>query len=194
MVDRCSGAAKAQGGVTAAADPSAKRTPGLYIDLGTATDHQITKIRPTNASGARITGNGSILFPYRARLAIPRATAQTLAKSRQPVFYFYFENDDGKVGDFGTAATFAAQSPAEFSLLRLKAKDGQREMVIGKVNGFGASTGFDPKEAIQFSTDEIGDGVFSVRTNQMLEPGDYGFVLQGAKGAYRVYDFQIPAG
>lgn len=191
MVDRCTGSPKAQGAVAAASDPAVKRAPGLYIDAGTSTAHRLDKIRPINASGARISGNGSLLFPAKAKLAIPRAAAQTVAGSARPTFYFYFETDDVKVGDFGTFSTRAVQSPSEFTLVRFKQKDGQREMVIGKASPFGAKEGIDPKESIQFSFDEIGDGIFMATPLASLATGDYGFVLQGEKGAFRIYDFQI---
>lgn len=191
MVDRCTGSTKAQGAFAASSDPSAKRSPGLYIDFGNAEAHRLEKIRPIHASGARMTGNGSILFPFKAKLAVPRAAARTVAGSAKPNFYFYFETDDAKVGDFGTLSTHAVQSPSEFTLVRFKQKDGQREMVIGKLNPFGAKEGIDPKESMQFSFEEIGDGIFSATTLNALAAGDYGFVLQGEKGAYRIYDFQV---
>lgn len=191
MVDRCLGATKAQGAVSATSDPSAKRTPGLYIDQGRESAHQLIKIRPTMASGGKVTGNGSLIFPFRVKLAVPRAAAQTVAASTQPKFYFYFEADDGKVGDFGTSATASAQSPTEFSLIRFKAKDGQREMVVGKQQVFGASIGMDPKDAVQFSVEEIGDNIFAVTTAAALLPGQYAFVLKAGSDAYRIYDFSV---
>lgn len=191
MVDRCLGSVKAQGAVASASDPTAKRTPGLYIDLGAPSAHQLERIRPTMASGGRMTGNGSLLFPFRMKLAVPRATATTMAKNANPTFYFYFDADDGKVGDFGTSATAAAQSPTEFSLVRFKGKDGQREMVVAKQQMFGASIGIDPKEAIQFSVKEIGDNIFAVAPQAVLTPGEYAFVIKAGSDAYRIYDFSV---
>lgn len=191
MVDRCLGSAQAQGAVAAASDPTAKRTPGLYIDLGTDSVHRLERIRPTMGSGGRMTGNGSLLFPFRMKLAVPRAAATTVVRSSLPTFYFYFEADDAKVGDFGTSATAAAQSPTEFSLVRFKGKDGQREMVVAKQQMFGGSVGIDPKEAIQFSVSERGDNIFQVAPQSPLEPGEYGFVIRAGSDAYRIYDFSV---
>lgn len=194
MVERCIGSTQAQGAVTADSDPASKRSAGLYIDQGTDSAHQLVKLRPTSASGGRTTGNGSILFPIRVKLAIPRVSAQTIAASASPRFYFYFEADDPKVGDFGTSATISAQSPSEFSLVRFKEHDGQREMVIGKQKMFGASVGIDPKDAIQFAVEEIGDGIFAVGPIAALKPGEYGFVLRAGSDSYRIYDFGVPGG
>ncbi len=138
-----------------------------------------------------MTGNGSLLFPFRAKLAIPRAMAQMSSVSQKPSFYFYFETDDAKVADFGVSATASAQSPSEFNLIRFKEKDGQREMVVGKQKMFGASIGIDPKDAIQFSVKEIRDGAFQVIPLAPLEPGQYGFVLRAGSDAYRIYDFSV---
>jgi hypothetical protein len=191
MVGRCVGASNAQGAVAAASSPSVKRTPGLYVDMDEAPTYRLEKIRPTGASAGKMTGNGSLLFPFRVKLAIPRAAAQTVAVSAQPTFYFYFETDNDKVGDFGTSATASAQSPSEFSLVRFKAKGGQREMTVGKQNLFGASLGIDPKDTVQFAIEEIGDSIFSVQLSSPLAPGEYGFVLKAGADSYRIYDFSI---
>jgi hypothetical protein len=192
MVDRCAGASNAQGAAEVTSSPTAKRSSGLYIDLGAGGGYDIVKIRPTNASGGRTTGNGSLLFPLRVNLAIPRPSAQLVAKSPQPNFYFYFENDDQKVADFGTSANASAQSPSEFSLVHFKVKNGQREMVVAKQKMFGASIGIDPKDAVQFSVEELGDGVFKVRPMAPLKAGEYAFVLRAGSEAYRIYDFSVP--
>lgn len=191
MVDRCVGSASAQGAVSNGSNPSMMRQAGLYIDMGQPGAHSLKRIRPTTASGGRVTGNGSLLFPYKLQMAIPRATAQARAAGNAPTFYFYFETDDQNVGDFGTSATAAAQSPTEFSLVRFKNKDGQRELTVGKTSAFGAKVGIDPKGAIQFSVEELQDGIFSVRPLAALEPGEYGFVLSAGSDAYRIYDFTV---
>jgi hypothetical protein len=193
MVDRCAGAAKAQGGISEASDPAAKRKPGIYLDQDITPTYQLKSIRPSTANGIRTTGNGSVLFPFRAILALPRAAAQVVAADNKPAFYFYFETDDANVSDFGSSASASAQSPAEFSLVRFKLKDGQREMTVAKQKAFsGSSMGVDPKDAIQFDVDEIGDGVFKVSPLVPLAAGEYGFLLRAGSEAYRVYDFQVP--
>lgn len=192
MVERCVGSSNAQGVASKDSDPASKRSAGLYVDLGLESAHQLVRIRPTTASGGRMTGNGSLIFPFRVKLAIPRVSAQTATTGLRPRFYFYFEADDPKVGDFGTSATISAQSPSEFSLVRFKEKSGQREMVVGKQKLFGTSIGIDPKDAIQFSIEEIGDSIFVVTPLSPLDPGEYGFVLRTGSDAYRIYDFRVP--
>jgi hypothetical protein len=64
-------------------------------------------------------------------------------------------------------------------------------MVIGKITPFSANVGLSPKDAIQFTIKDLGDGVFSVEPNSPLEPGQYGFVLRAGSDAYRIYDFDV---
>lgn len=193
MVDRCAGASKAQGGVSDVSEPTAKRKPGIYLDQDIASTYRLEAIRPATANGVRTTGNGSLLFPFRVILALPRAAAQVVAAENKPAFYFYFETDDANVSDFGTSASISAQSPSEFSLVRFKLKNGQREMTVAKQKAFsGSNVGVDPKDALQFDIEEIGDGVFKATPLSPLAAGEYGFLLRAGSDAYRVYDFQIP--
>lgn len=191
MVTRCSGAARAQGAEASSSDPLVRRPAGLYIQAGEGEGATIRVIRPSNAGGARLTGNGSLLFPNTARLAIANPSAQTTAATNRPVFYFYFDASDRKTGDFGTSASAAAQSPSEFSLVRFETQGGQRQMTIGKATPFKTTIGLDPAHVLPFSTSEIGDSIFRVEPDAPLPPGQYGFVLRAGSDAYRIYDFQI---
>lgn len=193
MVDRCTGSTRAQGVTNDADGPLVKRTPGLYVSLRAGGRTELHVIRPTLVGGVRVTGNGSVVFPYVARLEVPQGAAQTLVETDRPTFYFYFEPADEKVSDFGMAATRAAQSPAEFSLVRLRPVEGRREMTLGKVSRFNADIGVDPRNAIAFAADEIGDGIFRVDVTAPLSAGEYAFVLKSTKG-YRLYDFHVAGG
>lgn len=191
MVARCVGAARAQGAVADNSNPLVMRTPGIYIDMGTSGAHNLQAVKPINGVGAKISGNGSLIFPYTAKLAIARENAQIKANAAQPSFYFYFPADDGRIGDFGTSASLSAQSPNEFSLVKFKAKSGQREMVVGKATMFNANVGIDPKGTIKFDVEEVGDGIYRLSPSTPLEPGEYAFVLRAGSDTYRIYDFRF---
>lgn len=191
MVGRCTGASRAQGTDDGAADPLVKRTPGIYIQLSEAGVLRLRAVRPTNVGGARVEGNGSILFPYTAKVSVAQPSAQTVAQTGQPVFYFYFESADGKTGDFGTSVSSAAQSPSEFNLVRFKQRGGLRELVIGKAGPFNATVGVDPKNTIPFAVREMGDGIFKVEMSSQLQAGQYAFLLRAGSDAYRIYDFEV---
>ena len=162
MVDRCVGAARAQGVAASSNDPTMMRPAGVYIDLGAPEAHDLNQLRPSVATTGRVTGNGSLLFPYKAKVGVAGPNARTVASDPQPKFYFYFETADVRVSDFGVSDSIAAQSPSEFTLVRFKLKNGQRELVVGKSTMFNASLGIDPKETVAFSIYEVGDSIFEV--------------------------------
>lgn len=191
MVDRCVGAAKAQGAAQSSSDPTVMRPPGVYIDLGNGKGPQLDQLRPTVATTGRVTGNGSLLFPFKAKVGVAGPNARTEASESQPKFYFYFETADARVSDFGVSGSIAAQSPSEFTLVRFKVKKGQREMVVGKSTTFNSSLGIDPKASVAFTIDEIGDSIFRVAPQNALEPGEYGFVLKFGGNSYRIFDFSV---
>ena len=140
-----------------------------------------------------MSGNGSLLFPLKAPLTVPQGAAQLKLRGGRPVFWFYFDPADERVNDFGGVGTAAAQSPSEFSLVRFRVDGGSRQFVIGKVKGTGGNVGIDPRNTLPFTVSETGDGVFKVAP-PALEPGEYGFVLPGDRGRYRIYDFAITPG
>jgi hypothetical protein len=196
MVDRCAGSTRAQGAEGNSDDPMVRRTPGLYVARREGDRSVLRAIRPTVVTGSHVSGNGSVLFPYISRLDVAQPAAQTVLDTASPGFYFYFDAQDRKVGDFGEALSASAQSPAEFTLVRFKAVKGMREMVVGRMAGIGGETGMDPRNTIAFSQTEMGDGIFKAEMQAPLAPGQYAFVLAGSKGTkyggtyYRVYDFR----
>ncbi len=192
MVERCTGAPRAQGAGNGPADPMAAHAPGIYLEEQGQAGPQLALLRPALAAGIKFTGNGSILFPRLAKLTVPQHGAQLRVAGNRPVFWFYFNAADHKVDSFGTVATIAAQSPNEFSLVRFRQDGGNRQFVVGRVEPYVQVVGVDPKNTIAFSANEVGDSIFKVEMTADLPPGEYGFVLPGEKGAFRIYDFSIP--
>lgn len=191
MVDRCMGSAMAQGSAASSNDPTVKRNPGVYIDLGESEAHDLQQIRPTVATTGKVTGNGSLLFPYKAKMGVAGPNARMIAKGAQPSFYFYFETADARVSDFGVSGSIAAQSPSEFTLVKFNTKKGQRELVVGKATMFNTNLGIDPKETVPFTIEEIGDSIFRVLPQMPLDGGEYGFVLRFGGDSYRIFDFSV---
>lgn len=191
MVERCFGASGAQGVGASNLDPTQKRNPGIYIDVGMNDQHNLIALRPTNAIALQRTGNGSLLFPFRSRLGLAGEVSAQASGDNNPEFYFYFENDDARVSDFGVSGTFAAQSPNEFSLIEFRVKDGQRQLTVGKGDMFSTNIGLDPKDTVSIVIESIGDGIFRVAPNQPLSPGEYGFVLRMGSESYRIFDFGV---
>lgn len=170
----------------------AKQPEGLYLSEAGA----LTMLRPSGQTAVKMVGNGSILFPYMAKLIVPRPVAQMAIDTTQPVFMFYFNPDDSRVSEFGGVGGSAAQSPNEFSLVRFRQDGGNRQMTIGRVAPYVTVSGIDPKNILPFAVKDLGEGVFRVETTGALAPGEYGFVLIGEsqrakQTVYRVYDFTI---
>lgn len=191
MVGRCNASTRAQGLGADGTDPASMHQPGIYVMQDWLGPPQMQLMRPSKASGVKVTGNGSILLPYVGKLVLPDEQSRVGVKNHRPIFYFYFLAGDGKVSDFGTPNSVAAQSPDEFSLVHFKVKKNEREVGIGKVSVYNSRRGIDTKDAIRFETSELGDAAFKVKVASDLEPGEYAFVLTGANGSARVYDFTI---
>lgn len=191
MVKRCAGAPRAQGIAPSSGDPMTAHPPGIYLDRPGGQGHELLMLRPAATPGTKYTGNGSVLFPYQARIIIAQPSAQLVSGTRHPLFWFYFNAADRKVDTFGTAATLAAQSPNEFSLVRFRRDGGNRQFTVGRVKPFVQIAGIDPRNTIRFTATEVGDSIFRVEMAGDLEPGEYAFVLSGEKGFFRVYDFSV---
>jgi hypothetical protein len=191
MVQKCTGSARAQGIGTNSGDPLIKHEPGIYLAADQAGSAKLTPLHPAASAGIKMTGNGSLLFPYAAKLTVAQQQAQVVSPSARPIFYFYFDTDDRRVNTFGTVSSQAAQSPNEFSLVRFRTEKGVRQFVIGRVQPLVEVLGVDPKNAIAFAMAEVGDGIFRITLPSDLAPGEYGFILPGEKSHFRIYDFSI---
>jgi hypothetical protein len=191
MLRRCSASPRAQGVDASSADLSVARAPGIYLLQDWAVPNHMTALRPSKASGIKVSGNGSILLPYIGKLVLPDLTSGNAVKSKHPTFFFYFNAADKKVSSFGTPNSPAAQSPDEFTLVRFKAKGNEREVGVGRVSVYSVRSGVDPKVSIRFASEEVGESIFKVTIAQDLARGEYGFVITGANNAARVYDFSV---
>ena len=191
MVSRCDASPRAQGIGSASADPSSAHAPGIYVMQDWLAPPHLQIMRPSKASGIKVTGNGSILLPYVGKLVLPDERSRIGIKNHRPIFYFYFRARDRNVSDFGTPESIAAQSPDEFSLVQFRVRKDEREVGIGKVSIYSSRRGIDPKAAIRFESSEEGESAFKVVVGRDLDPGEYAFVLTGANNSARVYDFTI---
>ncbi|MGI4876620.1 MAG: hypothetical protein ACRYG4_03970, partial [Janthinobacterium lividum] len=198
MVRRCATLSEQRGlsGDNESSDPAVKHAPGIYIMESWASPTKLLAIRPTKPSGIRTSGNGSILFPLNYRMTFPGVTSQLSANTATPVFYFYFDESNNKVSDFGSENSSAAQSPDEFNLVQLQIKNENREVSIGRASAYGAAAmsirkGIDPKLALRFTTESMGHGIFKVNCDRDLQPGEYAFVFTSSDTKSRVYLFSV---
>jgi hypothetical protein len=119
-----------------------------------------------------------------------------------PKFYFFFDNmmQQGASTTWASGANTFVASPAEFTLIELKRKDGRREARVGSMNIAGAKTGVMDKDRLAFRSNEVRPGVYEVTPAADLEQGEYGFIFSlGASGTggamtARIFDFSVEGG
>ena len=197
MVMRCASSNQLKGivGNDSSGDPMVKHSPGIYVMENWTSPNILQSIRPSRSGGMKTSGNGSIVFPLVAKLVIPGGQSRTPIQSGNPVFYFYFNQSDQKVSDFGTESSEGAQSPEDFTLVRVKTKKDTRELEMGRASSFDGSLvgfrkGLGLKSIIKVDVEEKGSGIFKVSPNMPLEIGEYAFVFTGGGGS-RIYDFSV---
>ncbi len=196
------------------ADPRAPHAPGIYLLVQGGGKMQRIDATSSNQTktggflGYALTGG---IAKLKINTVLPGAHARVSANSVRPTFYFYFDQasaslSGGAPGGFwqgGGAATVT--SPNEFSLIRFAAKKDRREAAVGQFNITGAKAGVQDKQRVTMTYKDIRPGVFEVRPEQDLAPGEYGFIYSttsggGGVGLYsagatlsRVFDFSVTA-
>lgn len=185
-----------------AADPMIPHPAGVYFSDGSSA--KMVVMQPTVSTQAKTGGIfGYALTGGLASMSIKAAipgSAATLNTGKTPTFYFFF--DDSNPGTAAQTSAWLAgsasvvKSPSEFSLVQLMEKKGRREARVGSANIAGAKTGIMDKDRIEFTYEQVRQGVFRVTPKQPLPPGQYGFVysVAGAAGGAltaRVYDFGV---
>jgi len=135
---------------------------------------------------------------------LPKSKSNNILKGNKQEFIFIFnpsDVDNMQTNQGNQASIFnwwfrTATSPNEFALVQFKVKDRKniREVVTGKTSSLGSTSGIDPKAALPFSIEEMGNNKYKVTPNY-LEPGEYCFIYQGQVPEGRtnqaVFDFSI---
>lgn len=173
-------------------DPLVPHPSGIYLSgVEKMTRIESTTTRQARTSGmlgAALTGG---LTGMRVKAAINGPTANIVTTEKQPVFYFYFDQEAQGLGAAGGAVT----SPNEFSLIRFEKKKDKREAVVGSVGIGGTKAGLRDKDQIDFQADQISPGVYKIVPTTALIPGEYGFISgavgAGANATFRVFDFTV---
>lgn len=202
MVDRSTSPVLANATAdNASPNPLAPHSPGIYLlePAGAGRMHRIDATVSNQTKSSNMLGYvmTSGISSMRMKSVIPNPFARVRTSGRRPVFYFYL-NPKGvmaEVSQFGSPLNAVANSPNEFSLLRLDQKKDRREVSIGSFNAFsGIKTGVRDKARIAFSYEDVAPGVYKVIPSADLPPGEYGYILSmtstGGAGA-RVFDFSI---
>lgn len=184
------------------ADPNVPHPPGLYLLAGSGDSAKMVRIDPLSANqmktggiiGYALTGG---IASASIKVAIPNESAKAKAPTT-PRFFFFFDESRGTQSTASfLGSTFGASSPAEFSLVRLTEKKDRREARVGSMNIGGAKTGVMDKDRIGFDYELVRPGVYRVKSQKVLEPGEYGFLYaiagagSGGAAAARIFDFSV---
>jgi hypothetical protein len=136
------------------------------------------------------------LLPINSRAYLIHSTSNNKIQEQEFVFSFNGVNDDILSNNFETQWFRSASSPNEFLLVQLKSKETQRirDFRIAKGNLFAQKNGIDPKKTISFSIDYLGNDMYKIIPNKILEKGEYCFIYQSPIENYRnqlVFDFSV---
>lgn len=173
-------------------NPMSDHPAGIYYY--SAIDSQLLQLMPTLSNESK-TNVAAMMFSYglakaKTKRSIPGLSARTKIKEPQPTFYFYIpENDQGALA---FNSSFAAASPNDFVLIQLNpnVKDNEREIVIGSFNAYSSQSGVDNSKTIAFRFERKRKGVFEIKLDKSLAPGEYAFMYANNQVS-RVFDFAI---
>ena len=184
-------------------DPSVPHPPGVYLLTGSGDTAKMQRIDPTVSNQAKTGGIlGYALTGGLASASIKVVIQQEVARNRgtsSPQFYFFFDEASNATtnSSWASGMNTVVTSPAEFTLIKLTRKSGRREARVGSMNIAGAKTGVMDKDRLPFEHRLVRPGVYQVNVQQVLAPGEYGFIFSiaggGSGGAMtaRIFDFGV---
>lgn len=180
-------------------DPMSAHEPGIYLMEKSA----LAEMNPTVFQGTKANFLGTAitygLKKTKMRAVVRGASANTVAATSRPEFYFYFDrslsNNSYAMAGF---LAFGASSPAEFTMVRMDQKKSSREAVLGEFNAYTSSTGARDKDIIEFAFEKLRPGVFKVVPKADLAPGEYCFYFAGTPAGLgfaggKLFDFSVPS-
>lgn len=176
------GAAAVGGGASSSPDPSNPLSPrpyGIYMYEDTADGKRMTQMMPAVSQQNR-TGGGftASITPFglgkvKTKANLPGTAAKTQIQNTRPVFYFYLDNQSGGLN---TASGIPA-TPNEFALIRFNVRSDNREVTIAKANAYGAKGGLSDEYVVEFTAEDMGNGIYKVTPTKDLKNGEYAFYL-----------------
>lgn len=191
-------------------DPKAPHPSGIYMLRDWTESKRMLVLDPTTSNQTK--SGGFLAYALTGGLAsmnfktvVPNAHARVTSSRTRPTFYFYFDQTSRSLSGGATNTFWAAgtvTSPNEFSLVKFKVKDDRREAKVGSFNIGGAKSGVMDEDRIPFGYSIIAPGVYEVRPDLDLKPGEYGFLYSATTGGgvglagvgamtSRIFDFSI---
>ncbi len=183
-------------------DPASPHDPGIYLmTTGPDGKRKMVFLDRASVTGAKTSNVMGAAFSYgiakaKVRVDIPGAHATLRITESRPVFYMYFPP---AVNLGGLGGTDIITSPTQFSLLKLEEKKDHRETLVGKMGLNSATTGYDEKSILPFTTERLRSGAYKITPSTNLSNREYTFFatthVSGTQSSatYIVYDFGVDA-
>jgi len=180
-------------------DPKSPHDGGIYWLPKERRDKAMVQMEPSVYSAGKSTGMFKMAMTYgmskaKWKAAVRDPRAKLRISESVPEFWFYFEEKSHGLSNSGFSS--GASSPNEFILARMEQKGKERELVVGELGAFGASTGTRSKDVVELTFVKVASGTYRVTPNQAITPGEYCFFYAGtnmAMGATggKLFDFGI---
>jgi hypothetical protein len=179
---------------------------GIYfLDDQIAGQHEMIQLEPAVYTQSRSAGawktavsRGILKTQYKA--VLPGAHARLQVPISRPSFYFIFDVANSGLSTSANVWQGVTTSANEFLLVRLEAKKGSREIVVGQYGKYtGEESGTPDKYIHPFDYEKLSPGVYKITPKAALPPGEYCFFYGGAGisagngsgGGARVFDFRV---
>lgn len=182
-------------------NPLVKRRPGIYYYNPADENKPFKRIDPTVVGATKSGGFGTALAQHYSYGLASNSQKSLIAgqNSRfqiynyRPEFYFYFdvkEVNNSENWHFGTAT-----SPNEFVLVKMNILKDSREVITWSGNAYGGTSGIPNKQKVDFTYEEVADGIYKVTLSNDLPVGEYFFgyasTPPGQHINNKVFDFGI---
>lgn len=187
-------------------DPMVPHASGVYLLNSHSYPPKMQHIDSTITNQAKTGGTwGYALTSGIASMSIKASIqsehARNKSEDEQPVFYFFFDeaNNQQTTSTWSSGLQSVINSPNAFTLIKMKSKNGHREIRVGSRNLGGMKSGVMDKDQIPIDSEMVRPGVYKVTPKYALKPGEYGFLYEmtsdGARGALggRIFDFSVMA-
>jgi hypothetical protein len=159
-------------------DPMAKHNYGIYLFEEKDGQRKMTPLTPNVSAQNRTGGMFTSGLTYgigkvKIKSNLPGRSAALQIKGTQPVFYFYLDITTGGLN----TSSGVPSTPNEFAMIRFNQRSDNREVTIGKMNAFGGKGGLSDEYVVQFTAQDMGNGVFKITPTAPLTKGEYAFYL-----------------
>lgn len=159
-------------------DPMSPHTYGIYLFEERDGGRKMTQLTPNVSAQNRTGGMFTSSLTYgigkvKIKANLPGRNAKMQIENTKPVFYFYLDVTSGGLNTMSGIPS----TPNEFTLVRFNQRSDNREVTIGKANAFGAKGGLSDEYVVQFTSEDMGNGIFKITPSAPLQKGEYGFYL-----------------